>query len=139
MRYLSEQWAEAALERVESDERVGVALAGFDMSILAIILGPPKGCYGFIFVSFEDGVLKEYRVGYDFEAATVGMPKPTFVVSGEYPVFCAINQGELSEKKALISGKLHLTGGMLKALRHMSGIEAITRALNDIECTTDLA
>lgn len=131
---MSEEWAELALERVESDERVAKAVHGLDISILAIVLQPPQGCYGFVYVHFEDGGLSEYRVGHDYEAVTKGLGIPTFVVSGKYDVFAAVNRGELSERKAILTGKLHLTGSVWRALRHMGAMEAITQALNSIEC-----
>lgn len=134
IRYLTEEWAEKALERIEADEGVAEAVEGLDLSILAIILDRPDGCYGFIFVRFEDGALAEYRVGHDYMAVTHGLGTPTFVVSGRYEVFSQVQKGELTERKAILTGQLHLTGSLWKALRHMSAMEAVTRALNSIEC-----
>ncbi len=135
VRYLTEEWAELALERVEADERILAAVKGMDISVLAIILQPPEGCYGFIYVQFRDGGLAEYRVGHDYHAITNDV-RPTFVVSGQYDVFAEITRGDITERKALLAGKLHLTGGLFKALKHMRAMEAITHALNDIECQT---
>ncbi len=133
VQYLSEEWAELALERVETDETVQKAVKGMDLSVLAIILSPPKDCYGFIFVDFKDGALAEYRVGHDYHAVTDDI-EPTFVVSGHYDVFAQINQGHITERKALLSGKLHLTGGLFKALKHMRAMESVTHSLLSIEC-----
>ncbi len=133
---MTEEWAALALEAVESDEAVAAAVEGLDLSILAIVIGAPPECYGFVFVRFEEGSLSEYRVGHDYEAVTKGLGAPTFVVSGHYDVFASINRGELSERRALLTGKLHLTGSVWKALKHMSAMEAVTRALNTIECET---
>lgn len=134
IQYLTEAWAERALERVENDPDVLKAVRGLQISLLAIILGSPDGRYGFLYVAFDGTSLSEYRVGYDYEAVTRGLDSPTFVVSGPYEVFAQIARGELSERKALMTGRLHLTGGLLKALRHMRAMEAVTRALNSIEC-----
>ncbi len=123
-----------ALEAIEADAEVAAAVEGLDLSILAIILQPPEECYGFIFVRFEGGSLSEYRVGHDYEAVTEGLGSPTFVVSGHYDVFASVNRGELGERRAILTGKLHLTGSVWKALKHMTAMEAVTRALNGIEC-----
>lgn len=136
LQYLTEAWAEEALRRVESDERIRKAVRGIDISLLTIVLHAPKGAYGFLYTAFDGTGLKDYRVGRDYQAVADGVPPPTFVVSGEYEVFAAIQRKELSERKALLSGKLHLTGSMLKALRHMRALEAITKVLQDIECKT---
>lgn len=136
LQYLSPAWAEKALRLVETDPRIESALGGLEVSLLTIILHPPKGCYGFIYAAFDGDGLKDYRVGVDFASMAKGLPEPTFTISGEYPVFAAIQRGELTERKALLSGRLHLTGGMIKALKHMRQLEAITDVLTSIPCKT---
>lgn len=136
LQYLTEAWAEEALQRVEGDDRIHKAVRGIDISLLTIVLNAPDGAYGFLYTAFDENGLKDYRVGKDYEAVADGLPEPTFVVSGEYDVFAAIQRGELSERRALLSGKLHLTGSMLKALRYMRALESITKVLQEIECDT---
>lgn len=135
-RYLTEPWAEAALQRVESDDRIQAAIHGIDLSLLTIILNPPRRTYGFMYTAFDGEGLRDYRVGMDFATVTRDLPPPTFVVSGDYAVFSAIQRGELTERRALLSGRLHLTGSMLKALRHMRALETITLVLREIPCKT---
>lgn len=136
LQYLSQEWAEEALRLVETDQGIRKALDGLDLSLLTIILNAPKGCYGFLYAAFDEGGLADYRVGHDFHAVGKGLPEPTFVVSGDYKVFAAVQRGELSERRALLSGKLHLTGSMVKALRHMRALEAITAVFAAIPCQT---
>ena len=85
VQYLSPAWAEKALRLVETDPRLERALQGFELSILTIILHPPKGCYGFLYAAFDADGLKDYRVGFDFASVVRGLPEPTFTVSGEMP------------------------------------------------------
>ncbi len=129
---MSQDWAEEALQRVESDPRIAQALKGISVSILTIITEGPKDTYGFLYVHFDGQGLAEYRVGYEYEAVAKGIDTPTFVVSGKYDVFNDIQLGKLSERRALIAGKLHLTGSMLKALRHMRALETVTKVLQEI-------
>jgi hypothetical protein len=136
LRYLSESWAEQALQQVESDERVLAATRGLQLSLLAIILNAPKDAYGFLYVAFDGEGLQDYRVGHDYGAVTTGMPNPTFVVSGDYAVFAAIQRGEITERRAILTGKLHLTGSLVKALRHMRALETVTASLRTIACET---
>jgi SCP-2 sterol transfer family len=136
VQYLSPSWAEQALRLVETDPRIDRALQGLEISILTIILHPPKGCYGFLYAAFDGDGLKDYRVGFDFASVAKGLEEPTFTVSGEYPVFASIQRGELTERKALLTGRLHLTGGMVKALRHMRTLEAFTAVMGSIPCKT---
>jgi hypothetical protein len=136
VRYLTEAWASEALKLIETDARVKAALHGIDLSLLTIVLRPPADCYGFLYTAFDAGGLADYRVGHDYHTITKGIRPPTFVVSGEYGVFASIQRKELSERKAILSGKLHLTGPWMKALRHMKALEAITEALTAIPCET---
>ncbi len=134
--YLSEAWAEACLEAVEDDPRILAATKGAKVSLLCIILNPPPERYGFIYVAFDDAGLADYRLGHDYATVTKDMPTPTFVVSGDYKIWAQVQDGELPERKAVMSGKLHLTGNLLKALKHMRALEALTAVLRDIECET---
>ena len=137
MVYLTEPWAEAALEAVEADPRIRKAVKGIELSVLTIILDPPEGRYGFIYAAFDGKGLADYRVGYDYDAVTSGLQAPTFVVSGPYDVFASIQRGETTERKAILAGKLHLTGSLVKALRYMRAREAVTETLNRLECDLD--
>jgi putative sterol carrier protein len=134
--YLTEPWAQAALAAVESDAGIVKAVKGIQLSILTIIKDPPQGRYGFFYAAFDGNGLTEYRVGYDYEAVTTGMDAPTFAVTGPYQVFAAIQRGELGERKALLTGKLHLTGSLVKALRYMHAMETISGAISGVKCTT---
>jgi putative sterol carrier protein len=131
-RYMTQDWAEEALRRIESDERIKKVLNGVDLSILSIIADGPKGAYGFLYVHYDGQGLAEYRVGHEYSAVAGGILEPTFVISGKYEVFLEIQLGKLGEKKAIITGKLHLTGSMMKALRHMRAMETITKVLREI-------
>lgn len=132
VRYLTEPWAQEALKRVETDPRIQDAVSGLRISILTIVLRAPANAYGFLYVAFDEHGLSEYRVGHDYHVVAAGIPKPTFVVSGDYEVFTAVQRGELSEKRALLTGKLHLTGSLIKALRYMNALEAVTEVLREI-------
>lgn len=136
VQYLSEAWAQEVLKLIETDPRVAKALDGLEVSILTIILHPPKGCYGFLYVAFDADGLADYRTGHDFHVIAKGLPEPTFVISGDYEEFAAIQRRELSERRAILSGRLHLTGSMVKALRHMRVLESIAEVMTAIPCKT---
>lgn len=135
MRYLSQEWAEQALALVESDARIAAAVKGLRVSLLSIILRPPEGCYGFLYVAFDEGGLRDYRVGHDYHTIVRGID-PTFVVSGPYEVFARIQGGELNERRAIMKGQLHLTGSFVKALRFLNALETMSAVLREIECET---
>ncbi len=134
IRYLSEEWGEQALRVMETDPDIAKVTKGLNLSLLVIILNGPPGAYGFIYAAFDRNGLKDYRVGADYTHVTSGIEGPTFVVSGDYKVFVEIQQGRMTERKALLRGKMHLTGSLVKALRHMHALETITRSMRTIEC-----
>lgn len=136
VQYLSQPWAQQVLRVIETDPRIAAALKGLEVSILTIILHPPKGCYGFLYAAFDRNGLADYRTGHDFAAISKGLPEPTFAVSGDYQVFAAVQRGELSERRAILTGQLHLTGSLARALRYMRVLEAITAVTNQIPCRT---
>ncbi len=117
---------------MENDPRIQKATKGLNVSVLSIILNPPEGCYGYLFVAFDGTGLSDYRVGHEYSSVSKGVA-PTFVVSGEYDVFARIQRGEMTERKAILGGQLHLTGGMLKALRYLNALEAIGAALRELD------
>ncbi len=50
--------------------------------------------------------------------------------------YLALQRRELSERRAILTGQLHLTGSMVKALRHMRILETITAVTSEIPCKT---
>ncbi|MGB0652787.1 MAG: hypothetical protein ACPGQL_06260 [Thermoplasmatota archaeon] len=134
IQYLSDAWGEEARKVMATDPVVQRALGGLDLSLLVIILDVPAGANGFIYAAFEGGELVDEAIGTDYDAITRGRPKPTFVSSGSYDTFVAMQEGRLSERRALLKGELHLTGSMFKALRHMKALETLTAALRRIDC-----
>lgn len=136
VQYLSEPWARQVLALIETDARIAKALDGLEVSILTIILHPPKGCYGFLYAAFDANGLVDYRTGHDFAVVAKGLPEPMFVLSGDYHVFAALQRREITERRAILTGQLHLTGSMVKALRYMKVLEAITQVTSGIPCRT---
>ncbi len=136
VRYLSPEWGEQALEILENDETVRNAMRGVSIRLLTIIVNGPPETFQFIYADVQEGELVAYRVGANYEEVTKGLPKPDFTVSGEYDVFAACQDGDLSERRAILTGKLHLTGSVFKALRHLPALEALTMAMRHVECVT---
>lgn len=130
---MSPAWAEAAVRAVETDARIREAVRGQKVSLLTVVEDPPPGRYAYIFAAFDEGGLADYRVGHDASALDA-MPKPTFTLRGPYRVYADLKEGKTNGRDAVLSGQLKLEGGMLRAMRHMQAIEAITGALANIPC-----
>lgn len=129
---MTEAWVQAAFDHIRGDPRFAKAAQRVDIGILSILTDAPPESYGFLYVRIGDGELKELKTGHRYEEVAEGIETPEFVVSGDFKVFEQIHAGNLSERMALLRGKLHLTGSMRKALRYMGTLETLTSVLREV-------
>jgi hypothetical protein len=134
--YLGPGWGRKALEVMRTDPRIREAVRGIEVRLLTRIHDAPKGRYGYLYAAFDGTGLSDGRMGHAGDGVLETLPKPTFCIEGPYTAFAAIQRGELSERKALLSGRLHVKGSRLAALRHLGALEAVTEVLSEIACTT---
>jgi len=134
--YLGPGWGRQALERLRTDPRVSDAVQGLSVRVLTKVTDAPTDRYTWLYAAFEDGRIAEARMGHDGDAALAELPPPTFTIEGPYDAFAAVQRGELTERRALLSGRLKLHGSRLTALRFMARLEAVTEVLSEIPCAT---
>lgn len=110
VKYLSGEWhtmAEQALrEQITPDKMKNIST-----SMSNIYKNCPDGKERFLFVSLENGLVADFRVGEGEP------PKAEFRITGDYDVFSRITRAELGAHTALMTGKLKLKGNMVKALK----------------------
>lgn len=133
--YLGPAWGKRALEVLRTDARVLAAVQGIEVSILTRITDVPEGRYHWLYAAFDGKGLGDARMGDD-DAELETLPPPTFTITGPYGTFAAIQRGEVTEHRAFLTGRLHVKGNRLKALRHMGSLETVTKALAGIPCET---
>lgn len=124
------------MARIASDPRVKDALAGVHSSILVHFRNTPAERYQYLYARFEDGQVLDGTLGLDGDGKLAALPEPEFTIEGDYTVFASIQRGEISDRRALLSGKLHLHGPRLKALRLMDAFQGLTDVLAEIPCET---
>jgi len=134
--YLGPGWGRLALERLRTDPRVGEAVQGLSVRVLTKVRDAPPGRYAWLYAAFEGGSLAEGRMGHDGDGQLDALPAPTFTIEGPYEAFAAVQRGEVTERRALLSGRLKLHGSRLTALRLMARLEAVTDVLGEIPCAT---
>ncbi|MCA1819482.1 MAG: SCP2 sterol-binding domain-containing protein [Thermoplasmatota archaeon] len=136
MPYLGPEWGRKALEALRSDPRVREAVQGISVSVLTRVTGAAGRRYDWLYASFDAGALADASMGHDGDEAFAKLPAATFTITGPYEVFAAIQRGELTEKRAVLSGRLHVRGNRLKAIRYMGPLETVTEVLAEIPCQT---
>jgi hypothetical protein len=133
--YLGPGWGKKALAVMRSDPRVREALQGVKVRLLTRITGAPEGRYDYLWADFDGAGLADGRMGHVGDGVLETL-EPTLTLEGSYAVFAAIQRGELTERKAFMSGRLKVHGSRIQALRHMGALEAVTAALAEIPCET---
>ena len=125
VKYLSGEWhalAEQALrEQITPDKMKNIST-----SMSNIYKNCPDGKERFLFVSLENGVIADFRVGEGEP------PKAQFRIMGDYDVFSRITRAELGAHTALMTGKLKLKGNMVKALKLASLADRINKVFSTL-------
>jgi hypothetical protein len=132
--YLGPGWGRKALEVMRTDPRVAEAVDGIALRLLIHIKDPPAGRYQFLYAHFDGKGLADGRMGHDGDGTLETLPSPDLAIEGPYSVFAAVQKGELTERKAILSGQLHVKGSRLLALRYMGALETVTEVLGEIPC-----
>lgn len=130
-KYLSKAWVDRGRVEVEKDERFQRLSQGVQASILCVVHEQPVHADEVFFIDFENGHIRDIFSGplSEFEARGI---TPTFAVHGDYDTYRAIQEGDLTQTTALMKGRLKLKGSMLKALKHIRTLEAVTDVLRTV-------
>ena len=130
-KYLSREWVERGRVQVERDQRFRTLSAGIQASILCVVHEQPAHADEVFFIDFDDGHIRDIYSGprSEFEARGV---QPTFEVHGDYDTFREIQEGHLTQATALMRGRLRLKGSLLKALKYMKTLDAVTDVLREV-------
>ncbi len=119
---------------MRGDPRIAEAVKGINIRLLIHIKDPPADRYHYLYAHFDGKGLADGRMGHDTDGVLATLPEPTLTIEGPYAVFAAVQKGELSERKAILSGSLHVKGSRLLALRYMGALETVTEVLGEIPC-----
>lgn len=108
-KYLSPEWCAEATKMLREQltaERMNHATA----SLSNIYKNCPDGKEWYLFIRFDKGNIAAFETGSGIP------PEAEFKIVGNYDVFAQISRAEMNSQKALMTGKLSLTGNMAKAM-----------------------
>ena len=123
-RYLSPEWTQEAYRRLKA-ELTPEKMKFVTSSMVTLYTNCPDGIDRALYYRFVDGMIDEVSV------QTGVLPDAEFRISGDYETFAKISRAELGSRSALMTGKLRLTGNMVKAL----GLSAVVDRMNKVLAT----
>ena len=123
-RYLSPEWTQEAYRRLK-EELTPEKMKFVTSSMVTLYTNCPDGIDRALYYRFVDGMIDEVSV------QTGVLPEAEFRISGDYETFAKISRAELGSRSALMTGKLRLTGNMVKAL----GLSAVVDRMNKVLAT----
>ncbi|MBN1876280.1 MAG: SCP2 sterol-binding domain-containing protein [Anaerolineae bacterium] len=127
LKYLSPEWAAEAAERLRS-RLTPEQMKNLTSSMLTIYHHCPDGKERALYYAIEKGVFTDISIREE------PWPEVEFVISGDYETFAKISRSEIGSRSALMSGKLHLQGNMVKALSLASIVDRFNKILAEIPC-----
>jgi putative sterol carrier protein len=125
VKYLGPEWAAEALNRLQ-ERLTPDKMKHITSSMLTLYKNCPDGKDRAVCYSVVDGVVEEVSV-------CVGeVPEAEFTIVGDYATFARISRAELKARSALMSGRLTLTGNLVKALRLAPLVDRLNEVLATI-------
>jgi putative sterol carrier protein len=123
--YLSPEWC-AEAKRLIKEQLTPENMNNATTSLSNIYRHCPDGKERYLYIKFENGDPTVFEVGEGVS------PKAEFKVSGDYETFAKISRAELVSQKALMTGKLTLSGNMAKALSLTPIMDRFNKVLSQV-------
>lgn len=127
LKYLSSEWTAEAEKRLRS-QLTPESMKNMTSSMLTVYHNCPDGRERALYYKIENGIFT------DISVRQAPLPEAEFIISGDYDTFAKISRAELGSRSALMSGKLRLTGNMVKALSLASIVDRFNKILSEISC-----
>ena len=127
MKYLSPDWTAEANNRLRK-QLTAAEMKFLTSSMLSLYRRCPDGLDRALYFKIENGIFTEISV------REPPLPQAEFVISGDYGTFAKITRTQLDSRVALLSGKLRLTGNMIKALMLTPIVDRFNKILSAIPC-----
>ncbi len=125
VKYLGPEWTAEALNRLQ-ERLTPDKMKHITSSMLTLYKSCPDGKDRAVYYSVVDGVVEEVSV------CEGEMPEAEFTIAGDYATFARISRAELKARSALMSGRLTLTGNLVKALRLAPVVDRLNEVLATI-------
>jgi putative sterol carrier protein len=124
VKFLSEEWAKAITESLNSSEDFKKAATGQQAKLQQVVSDAP-----------DSGEVKYYFTleGGAAEVAVGELSDAEATITQNYETAVAINKQELNPQAAFMQGKLKIAGNMMKLMQLQSVINAMPKAVEGVE------
>ena len=124
VKYLSEEWATAMTDAINSSDDFKSAATGQSAKLQQVVTDTPESEETKYYFSLEGG------------SATVGLGElegAEATISQNYETAVALDKGELNPQQAFMQGKIKVTGNMMKLMQLQGVINALPKAASGVE------
>jgi putative sterol carrier protein len=123
VRFLSQEWAKAVTEAVNSSTEFTEAAVGHEARVQQVVTDGPEGETRYYF-AIGDG---SARIGLgEMEGAEA-------TVTQSYDTAVAISKREIHPQQAFMQGQLSITGNLLKLLQLQGVLSALGHAIGEVD------
>ncbi len=122
MKYLSEEWAKATTEKLNSSEAFKTA-AGSQTAKLQQVVSTPEGEVKYYF-KLEDG---------QAEVALGEIEGPDATVTQDYDTAVALSKNELTGTAAYMSGKIKVQGDLMKMMQLQGVFNTLPQIVQEMD------
>ncbi len=123
--FLSEEYLAAGESVANADPGVQQAIADLDLSMAVDVADGPDGDFTY-HIAISGGKVAIGRGDLD---------EPDARVRNSYDVAARMARGELGNQMALLTGKIKISGGLGKLVKHQGTLDMIQAILSDIDAT----
>jgi putative sterol carrier protein len=123
--FLSEEFFTEGVFLANADPAVQKAIDGLELSMAIDITDAPNGDFTY-HIAIADGTVAIGRGDLD---------EPDARVRNSYDVAVLLAKGELANQMALLTGKIKISGGLGKLVKHQKPLDLIQGVLSDVEAT----
>ena len=124
VKFLSEEWATAMTDALNSSEEFQSAASGQAVKLQQVVTDMPDGGEVKYYFTLEGGKA----------AVSVGeIPDAEATLTQNYETATAITKQELNAQNAFMQGKLKISGNMMKLMQLQGVFNAMPKAANDVD------
>ena len=124
VKFLSEEWAQAMTEALNSSDDFKSAAATQQAKLQQVVTEAPEGGEVKYYFTLEDG---------NAQVSLGEITDADATITQNYETAVAINKQELNAQQAFMQGKLKISGNMMKLMQLQGVFTAMPAAVKDVE------